>query len=171
MDANAAAQNDTQQDAGHTPSLFSQSAAKSQTVSIPTWNRLTGKMEGQRSSGSRTEGEFGLAMLSIYTCRAEHQSLEDVRQRNDALDTGTFIHHNQPMHLGKEGENVAVKADKTRPWIRSKDMHNTALCLTSALTILSTMASIVSILWHFTTPSKYWERCFRACVTVMSRLL
>lgn len=33
------------------------------------------------------------------------------------------------------------------------------------------MVSIVSILWHFMTPSKYWERCFRACVTVMSRLL
>lgn len=33
------------------------------------------------------------------------------------------------------------------------------------------MVSIVSILWHFMTPSKYWERCLRAWVTVMSRLL
>lgn len=35
----------------------------------------------------------------------------------------------------------------------------------------STMVSNVSSLLHFTTPSKYCERCRSACVTVISRLL
>lgn len=43
--------------------------------------------------------------------------------------------------------------------------------LTSALTILSTMVSSLSSLLHFTTPSKYCERCWSAWVTVISRLL
>lgn len=43
--------------------------------------------------------------------------------------------------------------------------------LTSALTILSTMVSRMSSLLHFTTPSKYCERCWSAWVTVISRLL
>lgn len=40
-------------------------------------------------------------MLSIYTCRAEHQGLEDVRQGDDALDAGALVHHHQPMHLAE----------------------------------------------------------------------
>lgn len=60
---------------------------------------LEGRWGGE-SSGSRTERGLELTMLSIYTCRAEHQSLEDIWQGNNAFDTWALIHHHQPMHLG-----------------------------------------------------------------------
>ncbi len=68
---------------------------------FPTRDRIRGRGWGE-SSGSRTEGELGLAMLSIYTCRAEHQGLEDVRQGDNALDAGALVHHHQPMYLAEK---------------------------------------------------------------------
>lgn len=47
-------------------------------------------------------GELGLATLSIYTCGAEHQGLEDVGQGNDALDARVRVHHHQAMHLAED---------------------------------------------------------------------
>lgn len=38
---------------------------------FPTWDRVRGRGGGE-STGSGAEGGVGLAMLSIYTCRAEH---------------------------------------------------------------------------------------------------
>lgn len=46
-----------------------------------------------------------LTLLSIYTCRAEHQSLEDVWQRDDALNAGAIIYHHQSMHLTRDTTN------------------------------------------------------------------
>lgn len=43
--------------------------------------------------------------------------------------------------------------------------------VTSASTSLLMMVSRVSSLLHVSTPSKYWERCCKALVTVTSRLL
>ena len=67
---------------------------------FPTRDRVRGR-GGERAQGPGTER---LAMLSIYTCRAEHQSLEDIRQGDDALYAGALIHHHQPMHLEENTE-------------------------------------------------------------------
>lgn len=50
-------------------------------------------------SGSRTEEGWRLTLLGVYTCGAEHQRLEDVRQGDDALDVGVLVNHHQSMHL------------------------------------------------------------------------
>lgn len=108
-------------------------------------------------------------MLSVYTCWAEHQGLQDVRQGDDALDGRAIIHHHQPMdlthtHTSTHTHNVREKEIERR-------REACVLELTSALTILSTMVSSASSLWHCMTPSKYCQRCLRAWVTVTSRLL
>lgn len=49
---------------------------------------LEGRVGRELAVQVRKGGGRGLrlALLSVYTCRAEHQSLEDVRQGDDALD-------------------------------------------------------------------------------------
>ena len=44
--------------------------------------------------------------LGVYTCRGEHQGLQDVRQGHDAHDPGILIHHNQPVDLGTRGAGI-----------------------------------------------------------------
>lgn len=109
--------------AGQTPCLLTASYRRQPVGSkigvFPTRDRIRGRGWGE-SSGSRTEGELGLAMLSIYTCRAEHQSLEDVRQGDDALDAGALIHHHQPMHLAANTGNTVTDELQISPEVISK---------------------------------------------------
>lgn len=46
-----------------------------------------------------------LGALDIYTCRGENQSLQDVRQGDDALDTRVLINHYKPVHLERDEGN------------------------------------------------------------------
>lgn len=43
-----------------------------------------------------------LGALDVYTCRGENQSLQDVRQGDDALDTRVLVYHHKPVHLERE---------------------------------------------------------------------
>lgn len=90
---------------------------------FPTRDRVRGR-GGERAQGPGTER---LAMLSIYTCRAEHQSLEDVRQGDDALYAGALVHHHQPMHL--EQNNRGMNLISVKGYFQVAKCLYPSLCL------------------------------------------
>lgn len=85
--------------------------------------------QGWGSSGSGVDGGGGeglsLALLCVYTCRPEHQSLEDVWQRDDALDAGALVYHHQPVHLvgDKQARTHTVNLHLQRKILMIKSNH------------------------------------------------
>lgn len=65
---------------------------------------LGGCVDGEVGGWVDGEGSCGSSsVLGVYTCGAEYQGLQDVRQGDDALDAGALVHHHQTMDLGGGG--------------------------------------------------------------------
>lgn len=147
--------------------------ATGKTDAFPTWGRVRGRVGmGRGVQGPGQKGSWG------YQCWASIPEglstsvwrMSDRETMPSMLERSSTTTNRCTWHGKKHKKHVQINLEKeVKPFLYQ--ICSVRVVLTSALTILSTMVSIVSILWHFTTPSKYWERCFRACVTVMSRLL
>lgn len=138
--------------------------AWSTTCAFPTWD----KVRGQGGERAQSPGQRG-----VEASNAEHLYLLGWAPGPGGCLTARWCPRcwsaRPPPPTDVPNTHTGINYDT-----HFTDYSSLYICaqnLTSALTILSTMVSSVSILWHFMTPSKYWERCFRAWVTVMSRLL